>query len=1006
MKNNHVTACITGLLLLLSWANSLAHIHAAPKTVPIPITLQSLTVTGKVTDDMGRPIYGAHILIQGTQRGAFSGPTGSYTLEVTPSDILECSYLGHVTQTITVAGRTTIDFTLETETTLLEGVELNAGYYSVSQKERTGNIVKVNAKEIDKQPVSNPLATIQGRMSGVDISQNSGIPGGGYIIRIRGQNSINAGNDPLYIVDGVPFGSSSLGSAIVSGSIIPLGNPNPLSVLAPEEIQSIEVLKDADATAIYGSRGANGVVLITTKKGQVGKTRLSVDLTSGLGHIAKFPKLMDTPTYLEMRREAFTNDGFSDYPFYAYDINGTWDPDKYTDWQEELLGETAYRHSARLSFSGGNATTRFRMGAGHQQETTVFVGDSKYKKTDLQASVNHRSEDGKLGLDLSMGYGYEDNKLPGFDLSGQARNLPPNAPTLYDAEGALNWENGTWTNPLSLLESDYLSDRYSLLANLVLSYRPTPALEFKTNIGYNDMRLEESRTSPHTMFNPAFGLDSRSSSIFFNNGGVRSWIVEPQIGWEMTYGNLALKVLAGATFQGEVTTRLTQLGVGYSSNALLYDLSAASYHSVLSDTRTEYRYQALFGRINLSFGDIYHLNITGRRDGSSRFGPGRRFADFWALGGAWIFTRNRSIGEALPFLSFGKLRGSYGTTGNDQIGDYQYLDTYSVSGNNYNGITGLRPSRLFNPDFGWEENRKSELALELGFLRDRIYLTGSWYDNRSTNQLTGIPLPATTGFTSIQSNLAAKVANTGWEFELKTVNLDKENIRWTTRANLSIPNNELLEFPGLETSTLADTYVIGQPLSIKKLYHSQGVDPQTGYHNFLDYDDNGIIDVNDRQWIADTTPAFHGGLGNTLTLGPWEMDLFFQFRKQDGFGMQYGGIQPGSMVNQPIEVGDRWQEIGSNAPQQRYSAGFDPNASIAFDRYRNSSGTFTDTSFFRLRTVSVSYDIPSGSTMDCQVYLQGHNLWTWTALDNGTPEGISGFIPQPRMLTLGLRLGL
>src|SRR5690606_30826930 len=351
------------------------------------------------------------------------------------------SYLGYKTVEIAITDSTVIDVVLEQDVNQIDEIVINAGYYSVKDRERTGSISRVTAKDIEKQPVNNPLEALQGRMTGVDIVQTSGVAGSGFEVKIRGQNSIMAGNNPLYIIDGVPYDSQSLGSRNSSGTIIPGGNISPLNAINPAAIESIEVLKDADATAIYGSRGANGVVLITTKKGKQGKTNFTIGSSTGIANITRKMDLLNTEQYLEMRREAFVNDGITTYPATAYDVNGTWDQNRYTDWQKVLMGGTANTHQVQASVSGGSESTQFLLSGMYQNETTVFPGNFNYDRITVNSNIHHSSTNNRFHLNFSAGYAIEDNFLPGTDLTSDAYRLSPNAPALYDDDGKLNWEN-------------------------------------------------------------------------------------------------------------------------------------------------------------------------------------------------------------------------------------------------------------------------------------------------------------------------------------------------------------------------------------------------------------------------------------------------------------------------------------------------------------------------------------------------------------------------------------
>ncbi|RTY77518.1 SusC/RagA family TonB-linked outer membrane protein [Flavobacterium sp. LS1P28] len=987
-----------------------------PRARPIksePSQNQSLPqqnqISGTITDGTS-PLPGVTITIKGKRNNTVSSDfKGQYTLTATATDTLMVSFIGFKTAIVPINSRKTVNIQLQEDITTLQEVRVNAGYYSVKESERTGSISKIAAKEIEKQPVSNVLAAMQGRMAGVNITQTTGVPGGGFEIEIRGRNSIRTdANNPLYIIDGMPFSTQNMGNDLISGSILPAPGISPLNSINPSDIESIEILKDADATSIYGSRGANGVVLITTKKGKSGKTAFSINTYSGTGKVTRTLDLMNTAQYLGMREQAFANDGITEYPSWGYDVNGTWDKNRYTDWQKELIGGTAYTRSIDAAVSGGNSKTQFIIRASNFNQTTVFPGDFGYGKTALHFNINHSSDNDKFNISLSGNYILDKNNLLGTDLTLEASQLAPNAPALYDVNGELNWENSTWKNPLRLLESKYLAKTNTLVAGSVIGYKIVPTLEFKTILGYTDTRLDESKTVPSTIYNPAYGLDSSVSSFYTNKSGQQSWSVEPQLSWQRDFGFGTIKALAGTTFQESSSASLGVNASGFSSNSLITNSAAAANVQVLNNTNGLYRYSAIFGRINYSLNSKYFINITGRRDGSSRFGPGNRFANFGAIGAAWLFARENIIAEKYSFISFGKLRGSYGTTGSDQIGDYQFMNTYISSGGSYQGTVGLEPARLYNPDFSWETNKKLEMALELGFLKDRIFITTAHYRNRSSNQLVGIPLPGTTGFPSIQSNLNATVENTGWEFELRSLNVQNKEFKWSTSLNLAIAKNKLLAFPNLAGSTYASQYVIGEPLDIHLVYQFTGINPETGIYQFKDYNGDGVLTpLEDRQRIVSTNPNYFGGLNNSFSYKNWQLDFLFQFVKQLGFNYNGSGVVPGAGNNQPVSNLNSWQ-LGQTDGVQKYTAGFNDEAVNAYYSYYSySDAVFSDASFIRLKNLSISYSLPQSwlKAANCRLYLQGQNLLTITRFNGADPENQSfGKLPPLRVMTMGIQL--
>lgn len=1002
MKNNHHELRLKMLFFVLVWCVFIAGAQTGPSN-----TLQTV-ISGTITDSAG-PIPGVHIVVQGQQRGTFSDREGQYQLPAAPGDILVYTYLGYKTETRSIGAQTQIDIVLQEDVTTLQEVEVNAGYYTVKERERTGSIERVTATDIEKQPISNPLAALQGRVSGAEIVQTSGLPGTNFSIQIRGRNSIRTtGNEPLYIVDGVPYSSSSLGEQQASLPIPGLG-VSPLNNINPNDIESIEILKDADATAIYGSRGANGVVLITTKRGKAGDTQVSFNISTGMGSVANYMDLLGTNDYLEMRREAYANDNINPIPSNAYDINGTWSQTRFTNWQKTLFGKTSYLTNVQGTISGGSEHTQFLINGNFFDQTAVFQGDFGNNKVSGLTNFNHRTKNDRLTLNLSTNFIAEKNNLPnGSSLVVEALLLPPNAPELYNERGELNWEDSTWNNPLRNLESEYRSESTTLIANGGITYRILKDLQLKANLGYTENHLTELRTVPSTIYNPVFGVGSEFSISIHNTGKRFSWIAEPQLQWQHNVGDLKLDFLTGFTFQEQSSTRMSQRATGFSSNSLIESLSAATDVAILADVAQQYRYLALFGRMNFNYKGRYLLNLTGRRDGSSRFGPEKRFTNFGAIGAAWLFSEENLFKNNLPLFSYGKIRGSYGTSGNDQIGDYQYLDTYSFGGSRYQNGTVLLPTRLFNPNFSWESNNKLEFGLELGLFKDRILLSGNYYLNRSSNQLVGIPLPGTTGFPSINANLNATVENKGLELELELVNIRSKNFFWATSFNLTLPKNRLISFPNLEGSTFGNQLVIGEPLNIIKLYRSLGVSQETGLNEFQDFNGDGAISSNDdREVIRDLNPEYYGGLNNSVTAGKFKLDLLFQFSKQLGWNYWRDASIPGSSNNQPLEVLNRWQQVGDISGVQRYSIGQSLEPLIGHFNYQQSDAVVSDASFVRLKTLSLSYEVLNRANkgFGCEVFVRGQNLWTWTNYLGLDPETRSNqTVPPLRMVSIGTQL--
>ncbi|MDR6513713.1 SusC/RagA family TonB-linked outer membrane protein [Chryseobacterium camelliae] len=892
-------------------------------------------------------------------------------------------------------------------TKVIDEVILNAGYYKVSKKEQTGSIAKIGAKEIENQPITNVLAAAQGRMAGVNIVQSSGVPGGGFQVQIRGKNSLRSdGNNPLYIVDGVPIGSEVKTFGFTS-AILPMSSISPLNSINPNDIESIEVLKDADATAIYGSRGANGVILVTTKKGRSG--RLSVGFTSSyaLSNVISKLKMMNTEQYLRMRKQAFVNSGISTYPANAYDVNGTWQPERYTDWSKSLIGNTATASNTQLQLTGGSETTSFLLSLGHNEQTTVFSDDFKYKTNSITTNIAHHSKDKKLNLVVSNMFSVQKNNVINSDITRSAFTLSPNAPKLYQDDGTLNWENNTWSNPVAAFKATYSNQNTQYMTNVNIDYELFKNITIKLGGGINYQAFEEWNISPNTIYNPAFvtGQSSAYSKAAKSNQNSLSYILEPQINWKLRREKHELNILLGGTFQNENNSYGSISGTGFESNALIHNISAAKTKTIEDQYSTQYKYAAVFGRLNYQYDKRYILNITGRRDGSSRFGPNKKFANFAALGAAWLFSEEHFLKDS-NWLSFGKLRGSFGTTGSDNIGDYGYLDTYTVSTSIYDGVTGLIPSRLFNADFSWEKTKKLETAIELGLFRNKVNITAAWYRNRSSNQLVGYQLPSQTGFSSVLANLDATVQNTGWEFELSARPFSKGKLKWETSFNITFPKNKLISFPGLEGSTYSNSYVIGQPTSIVKLFNLEGIDPKTGTYIFTDYNGDGkISSADDAKVIENIGVKFFGGINSNLHYENWDFSFIFQFVNQKSRNYNYIIPSPGIMNNLPVEALNVWSAENPGGFYQPYKANAAPNHTL----FQNSSASVSDGSFIRLKNVELAYNIPLKNmyVRNVRIYFQGQNLITWTKYFGIDPEFTAiGYLPPLRTFAFGFKLTL
>ncbi|WP_232815716.1 TonB-dependent receptor plug domain-containing protein [Chryseobacterium capnotolerans] len=556
---------------------------------------QMRTITGTVTEN-NQPVKGVSVFQEGKEEVAVTNAAGVYRVQVSGENpVIIYRHPDYPERKITLGSRITVNISLGKEKEI-EEVVLNAGYYKVKNKERTGSIAKISAKDIENQPVTNVLASAQGRMSGVSITQNSGTPGGGFDIQIRGKNSIRReGNEPLYIIDGVPQASET--PSLYSNRILPWSSINPLNAINPNDIESFEILKDADATAIYGSRGANGVIIVTTKRGKKGRSELKLNTSYSLSRITRPMELMNTEQYISMRKQGFQNDNVP-YPATMYDINGTWDQSRYTDWQKELIGGTADAYAVQLSLSGGSEITSYNISYGHNEQSTVLPADFRYRTDNVNANFSYFTPDRRLEFNFVNMFSFQKNNVQNDDLTLKSITLSPNAPALYNTSGNINWENGTFTNPVASFLSEYINKTAFFDNGLNVSYKLFPFLSVKMNAGISYQNFEERSLKPHTINNPALGQTSLNSTSSKNNQVNFSYILEPQVVGTYQFGNHQFEALVGTTLQKTQSDQGAITGRGFESNALIDNIGAASVKTISDQVRSEYNYTAVFARFN------------------------------------------------------------------------------------------------------------------------------------------------------------------------------------------------------------------------------------------------------------------------------------------------------------------------------------------------------------------------------------------------------------------------
>lgn len=1007
------------------------------KTLPVKpvIAPAQQTIVGTVKDDQGKGLPGVSIRVKGTEVSSISNPEGVFVIVIPNANdqILIFSYIGYLSQELhTKDMKNPVAIRMKQAINDLDQVQVLA-YSTTSRRNNTGSTYTIKAEEISKNPVPNVLQIIQNRVPGVFITQNTGQPGGSFSVQIRGINGTQ-NVDPLYIVDGVPFPAGGTngdpqgrpGQLPILGGInntpgVARGG-NALNYLNPADIESIDVLKDADATSIYGSRGAYGVILITTKKAKAGKPSLSLNLNSGISVRGTAPQLLNTQEYLMLRREALRNDNMMPTAL-DVDINGTYPEDRYTNWVEEFTGRAASTTRLNANYSGGSEQTSYLLGLNYNNQQDVQSADGAVSDYGMRINLVTKTPDQKLSVNFNGTFNSTVNDRLPYDFSGDnGLNVAPNAPSLYKPDGSLNWETGS--NAASARNLIYDATTNNLLGSANLNYKPINGLTINAVLGYNLLMGKEFRGMPVSYYNPSMPTASVNANSILNNYSIRTWSVDPNVRFDSKLGRSGRwSATLGGTLQDKLSNTTRISGSNFASDALLFNPASAPNANKTSTNSTFItRYLGVFGILSYNWDSKYFINLNGRYDGSTKFGEGNRFGTFGSAALAYIFTKENWVRDELPWLSFGKLRASYGTAGGDGISNYQFLSRYQLQGE-YGGKGSLIPSALANANLHWESNVKRDVGISLGFLKDRILIDANYYRNTTSDQLVAQPLSSITGFEVITLNSPAVIENFGYELSLTAHLLRKNKLNWTLNANITIPKSKLVSFPSDQVLTNAD-FIVGQPITIKRLYKYAGVDPQTGLYHFINaagvkgsfitlLDPVTLNESRDKTEFVDLGPKFFGNLTNTLNYG--QLSLDFTFSITDRMGQSYLGQQVylAGALNQNVTTAylDRWQAPGDVTTVPR-AVGNGLRNLFSQNNFRESTGAYERALYARLQNVSVSYTFKGAwlqrlHIKHLNVVCQGQNLLTISKYNDLDPQNLSATaMPPLRVFNLGLNLNL
>lgn len=971
-----------------------------------------IVVTGSVYTNDGKGLPGVSVIAQTERQKKISitGDRGKYTTALIPKNaVLVYSHVGYVDKIIALNGQAIVDVILEEDHNQLNEVQVTA-YSTTSRRLNTGNSFTLRSEEFAVSPVPSILQMIQNKVPGLQVTQNTGQIGGSFEVKIRGINGLNS-VDPLYIIDGVsyPAGGKNLNPNGISGALPTLENNrmagtlaqlggNALNYINPSDIGTIDVLKDADATSIYGSRGAYGVILITTKRGSLdrsGEPSLQLVLNRSLSVTGTFPRLLPTVDYLNLRKEGLKNDG-AVVGAQDLDLNGTYPIEAESDWRRELLGSRSMSTRLHARYSGGKEQMSYAVAANFNRQGNVVRSIGYNQQGGAKIDLSSKTKDNRFEVFVSNLLDFTLNTMLPYDFTGDNSIFrAPNAPSYFNTDGTLNWISGL--NPYSYINVDYRGTVRNVIGTGNIIYRPIKGLTLKTQVGYNLLSADELRQVPTTVFPPSDPLSSDKASSSSNKFNIRTWSVEPFADYKFPLLKSAmLSITAGMTLQDKLIDQVVVTGVGFASNARLNN-PAAGTAVTNRFNKTNTRYMGYFSSLNYNWSNKYILSVSARYDGSTKFAPENRFGWFGSIGGTYIFTEEKFVKEHLPLLSFGKLRASFGTSGGDGIDNFLYLATYSI-GENYLGDASFIPNALANRNLRWENNKKRDISISLGFLEDRLLIDAGYYRNTATSLLYGNPLSTITGFSIITANSSAYIENKGLEFNISSLNGNFRKLRWQISAALTIPESRILALSDFYLKPEFNFALGKSPLNVKVLDYA-GVNSQTGEYNYKNAKGEYVpgfplLGNADKTVNVDLAPKFFGSLTNSLQYKSFSLGFTLAVTNKMAKTLRGQSLfMPGVYnFNPPLEALGRWQKPGDITDFPKATAG--ALGLISAYVFGQSSGAYQRIYYVRLQNLNASYNFTKQlceriRVKDMKLSFQAQNLFTFSNYKHLDPENSS-----------------
>jgi TonB-linked SusC/RagA family outer membrane protein len=993
---------------------------------------QDRVITGTVTsteDGLGVP--GATVLVKGTTIGTATDIDGKYSITVPAgNNILVFTFVGLRTQEVTIGSRTTVNVALESDVTAL-GEVIVTGYGTQPKREVTGAVSSVKGDAIQNLPMQSFDRALQGRAAGVQVRSSNGLPGGAVNIRIRGVGSINAGNEPLFIVDGVQLNNQSNAAFTQS---------NPLAFLNPNDIESMEILKDAASAAIYGSQAANGVVIITTKKGKQGKAKFEFNAFAGETEPMKYLDVLGGAEWFEMRRQAEINSGSATPEANALNTMGrrpanwqTLSRDELAgigaalptyDWQREVMG-TGRLQNYELSVSGGDAkTTFFLSGSYNYQEASFKPVD--FERGTVRLALSHQANE-RLNIETNINLSTFQQNVP-FAVEGSFLGNPAFSASAVLPHNAIFNEDGTFNTAIAGVLGQNVAQvsafnsgiqrTNTAVGNIITTYKILDNLSFRSLFGL-DYRLLQGDNYRDPRTPDGAGVRGRSS---VQSDWRTRFITTQTLNWNKSFNGVHnLSAILGVEYLSETREGISGAGIGFPTFQFRTIQSAATPESI-TGFWTGYRRASAFASVNYDYKKKYLATVTARYDGSSRFGANNRYGLFPSIRLGWSVVEEEFL-KSSSVVSELKLRASYGLTGNDQIGNFAARGLYG-GGGNYSGSAGIVPSSLANLDLGWETNNTFNLGLDYGVFSNRITGSLDVFDRRTKDLLLDQPILWTNGFGSIANNVG-ELQNKGIEVEISTVNIDKGGFRWNTSFNFSKIVNQVVKlYDDLQFLPANPGIAVGQPVGrdgggANFVAEYAGVNPATGRPMWYDINRNitYLPLAADRIYMGSNLATTFGGLNNTFSYKGFELTAFFVYEYGAIFADgQYSFLRENGTrlaLNALREVNERsWREPGQITDIPRNLTTNAGNETRGAGRNSGSAGLLKG-DFVRLSQLTVAYNfnptlVSKIGLSRARVYLQGLNLWTYADYPGYDPEFTgagTGQVPLTKNYTVGVQIG-